>query len=1007
MQLNLKKNLLIFLLIIINYSSFATHIVGGAFDVQWQGGDSYRITLKVLRDCRNGQADFNKPSIRVGVYQKNNNVLYSYYNISFISSKKLEFINPKCAGTTFECTDEGYYSSIVNMPGLNNSRGYYISWERCCRNSIIDNINLPGDASTAFYAEIPPRSFNNSTPKYSNNPVTLLCVGAPFTYNFGYTDADNDVLVYSITDPLNGNLDKDNNNGAPNNPVNFSGPYAPINWSTGFNSKSSIIGNPSLSINAQTGDISVTPNSIGTYVAAIKVEEFRNGVKIGEVRLELQFNVITCASNPAPSINYSDTGNAQLLRTFYEVEIPNTICFDINAKDTSAPGDSLYMKISSPFFSSTFTNQPSVAKQAAGYKKIVNRFCWNTNCELSRVGSVTFTSDVRDNGCPVSKTSKSEIIIKIKPMKTMLPPFLNCIGLLNNKTQLNWIDTNNSPYLKSYRIYRGINDTGYVLLSEVGKIVNFFTDNNSPQNRTINYTYKITSVNDCDSEGVASDYLGTIKSIPVISKTDDLSTNIQSDTIEFTVNENKCFYIKSLDIGDSLSQKITSSLFSNNLVGTLPIVNKINFGTDSVITQFCWTPSCEAYNINYFPVDIEVQDLKCPITNIITKRIWLRILPLPPINATDMLCMTLSDDNKTYVYYGDSTSSKNFAYYLVYRGINNSNFMVIDTIRNKQNRFYLDNNSPNNKTTNYTYFMIGVNNCEISGKPSDSISTFEQIEYIPKQQKLFTVTVDTNENIRISWLPSTEKDFAKYLLYKSNNNGANFSLIKTLENVLDTFFVDKEVNINKQSYCYHLVMYDTCDNMGPTGKIACSILLKGISKYLNHTLDWNKYIGWDNGVDDYQIFRRYISNPYQTLVRIKPNTYIDKDFNTDEGAYYYYINGLEAPPDGTLSRNLAQSKSNEIFLFQQPNVYPPNAFTANNDNLNDDLEIPNSFVKTFNLKIFNRWGEQIFETNNKRDKWKAELNNHSVQNEVYFYIITYSGFDDEFYNKKGNITIIR
>ena len=59
------------------------------------------------------------------------------------------------------------------------------------------------------------------------------------------------------------------------------------------------------------------------------------------------------------------------------------------------------------------------------------------------------------------------------------------------------------------------------------------------------------------------------------------------------------------------------------------------------------------------------------------------------------------------------------------------------------------------------------------------------------------------------------------------------------------------------------------------------------------------------------------------------------------------------------------------------------------------------------MKIFNRWGEQIFETNNKKEKWKAELNSRSVQNEVYFYIITYSGFDDEYYNKRGNITIIR
>jgi hypothetical protein len=87
--------LYIFLFLFISYSNYATHIVGGAFDVQWQGGNNYKISLKVLRDCRNGTADFNKPNIRIGVYQKNNNALATYFTLPFISSQKLQFINPK------------------------------------------------------------------------------------------------------------------------------------------------------------------------------------------------------------------------------------------------------------------------------------------------------------------------------------------------------------------------------------------------------------------------------------------------------------------------------------------------------------------------------------------------------------------------------------------------------------------------------------------------------------------------------------------------------------------------------------------------------------------------------------------------------------------------------------------------------------------------------------------------------------------------------------------------
>lgn len=1002
----MRKLILLLFLGIANYG-FATHIVGGAFDIQWSGGSNYSITLRVLRDCRGGQADFNRPNIRVGLYQKNNNTLVNYFTLAFVSSNKLQFISPKCGSNTIECTEEGTYRSTISLPNLNSNFGYYISWERCCRNGIIDNINAPGDASSAFYAELPRNSFNNSSPKYNNSPVTLMCIGVPFTYNFNFTDADNDSLVYTMVDPLNGNLDRDLNNGNTASPINFPGPYGPINWLPGFNANTAIQGNPSLFINRTTGEINVTPNSVGTYVASIRVEEFRNGVKIGEIRFELQFNVVACTPNPPPIISYSDTGNATIQRTFYDVEIPNTICFDINASDLSTPGDSLYLTISSSYFKSNFTSQPNVTKTKAGFTRITNRFCWQTTCELSNIGSVTFTSEVKDNGCPFPRTSKSEIIVRIKPMRVMPPPNFKCLGLLTNRTQLNWSDTNTSNLLKSYRIYRGINDTGYVLITEIGKLINQFTDNNTPNNKTINYTYKITSVNECDSEGVASKPIGTVTSIPLIIKSDSLVNQIIADTFDFDVYKNKCFVLKAIDIGDSLVMKISSPIFNLTTIGNLPTVNKLVYNNDSVYTTFCWQPDCEAFPMRYYPINIEVQDFNCPISNISNKTIWLRVNTQSPVESTDMLCMTLSDDNQTYVYYGDTSTIERFNYFLVFRGIDFKNYSVIDTIWSKGPRYFLDKNSPNNKTINYSYFMIGVNKCGLWGQPSDTLSTFEQIEYIPRQQNLFTVTVKENKFIRISWPPSTEKDFAKYFLYKSIDNGKTFGLLNTLENVNDTFYNDMEVSVNKLSYCYHLVMFDTCDNIGPQGRISCSILLKGKSNYLSHSLDWNEYIGWVSGVDNYQIQRRYVTKDFESLVKIKPNTFIDNKFDTDEGAYFYFINATEALPDGQTLKPIAESKSNEIFLFQQPNVYPPNAFSANNDALNDDLKMTNSFVKDFHLEIYNRWGEKVFETFNKKEYWKGTVNNNAVQNDVYFYIINFTGFDDEAYVKRGNITILR
>lgn len=129
-----------------------------------------------------------------------------------------------------------------------------------------------------FYMEFPPVAFiTNSSPYFTNNANTLLCAEGDFTYNLNYKDDDNDQLKFSLADPLNGTL----NANTPSNGGNpTSGPYKPIEWASGYSATNAILGAPSLSIDANTGQISVTPTVIGVFIASIKVEEFRFGKKL-------------------------------------------------------------------------------------------------------------------------------------------------------------------------------------------------------------------------------------------------------------------------------------------------------------------------------------------------------------------------------------------------------------------------------------------------------------------------------------------------------------------------------------------------------------------------------------------------------------------------------------------------------------------------------------------------------------------------------------------------------
>lgn len=92
-------------------------------------------------------------------------------------------------------------------------------------------------------------------------------------------------------------------------------------------------------------------------------------------------------------------------------------------------------------------------------------------------------------------------------------------------------------------------------------------------------------------------------------------------------------------------------------------------------------------------------------------------------------------------------------------------------------------------------------------------------------------------------------------------------------------------------------------------------------------------------------------------------------------------------------------------------LHMPNAFTPNNDGLNDSFKGKGETngINDYTLKIWNRWGALIFETQDPNEGWNGEMNNDGtlVQQGVYVYTLTYKGPRGENKEQKGHITLIR
>jgi gliding motility-associated-like protein len=85
----------------------------------------------------------------------------------------------------------------------------------------------------------------------------------------------------------------------------------------------------------------------------------------------------------------------------------------------------------------------------------------------------------------------------------------------------------------------------------------------------------------------------------------------------------------------------------------------------------------------------------------------------------------------------------------------------------------------------------------------------------------------------------------------------------------------------------------------------------------------------------------------------------------------------------------------------------PTAFTPNGDGANDVLYVRGYSIQTLDFKIFNRWGEMVFETQNQSKGWDGTYKGKPQEMEAYGYTLFVVFYDGTTLKKQGNITLLR
>ncbi len=268
----MKKLLLVLFVCTLATTSRATHLMGGQMTSLNIGGLTYEVTITAYRDT-------------LGI----NMAAIATFNYSGPGSwTQTDYVHLSAPTVFGNGVEEYTYIDTITFPA---SGSYSLWYEDCCRNGAILNISNPLGDSFHLYNNLWADS-TNSSPVFLNPPIPIAQVGIPLTYNPLPYDADGDSIAWTL-----------------DTPVTTAGVYV-----GGYTLPPSDSTMP-FTMDPVTGVISFLPNTTGHFEVSVLVNEYRNGVQIGQIRRDMQIIVVNSGNRPL-LVSNSVNGTATSSNTF-------------------------------------------------------------------------------------------------------------------------------------------------------------------------------------------------------------------------------------------------------------------------------------------------------------------------------------------------------------------------------------------------------------------------------------------------------------------------------------------------------------------------------------------------------------------------------------------------------------------------------------------------------------------------------------------------------------------
>ena len=343
--------------------------------------------------------------------------------------------------------------------------------------------------------------------------------------------------------------------------------------------------------------------------------------------------------------------------------------------------------------------------------------------------------------------------------------------------------------------------------------------------------------------------------------------------------------------------------------------------------------------------------------------------------------------------------------YEIQRAYNGGAFKSIDTVA-PDKTIYRDKELCRG---DYDYQVVALHDSADFKAWSNPVVLSPKYERPRFENPLINTTVK-DQSLVTSWKKPDEWQPEAYRLQRKKGNQGAWENIG--QNIQKHQWQDQNLQIETQTYQYRVMAVNHCGEPSPQSGLSSSVLLNAKPKGKGVQLTWEAGNDWLSKVQSYEVQVKAKSDGgFQTLQTIsgERNRYHDnRPHKAADTTLVYRVKAYQA--------NGQVSTSNTASAIQASTVYIPNAFSPNNDGLNEEFKVEGQALHhldgegfaRFQLTVFNRWGERVFQTSNPNKGWDGtSKNGERLGAGTYIYKLYAVSQQGQTFTKKGQVTLIR